>query len=183
MIQKTQTDEVIVYWQQIIATLRQQGLLTEQPRLDDEKLPVADAILLPDRCIFVLDVQQLAGVSRNAWMDPALWAQWRAALQGRSVFVSEGDGLAITVARKAAPHTKWLPAAIPPSLERLPELYSVSPTGYTKRPLTGDRWAILISSAAHSHKTNKTQNTTRRPVDKQSSGEVKFAIVNTQPNG
>ncbi|MBN2002067.1 MAG: hypothetical protein JXA21_01820 [Anaerolineae bacterium] len=180
MIQKTQTDEVVVYWQEIIATMRRRGLLTEQTRSDDEILPVADAILLPDRCIFVLDVQQLAGISHNVWMDPALWAQWRAALQGRAVFVSEGDGLAITVARKPAPHTKWLPVAIPPSLERLPELHSVGPSGHTKRPLTGDRWAILISGAANNPKTNKAQSAGPQPATKHSPNDVKFAIVNTQ---
>jgi len=99
MSERTQTDEVVEYWQRIIGTMRQQGLL-ERPRQGGEMLPVADAILLPDRCIFVLDMQRLAGISRNAWLDPALWAQWRTALQGRRVSVSDGGGLAITVARE-----------------------------------------------------------------------------------
>ena len=100
MSERTQTDEVVEYWQRIIGTMRQRGLLGERPRRGVEMLPVADAILLPDRCIFVLDMQRLAGISRKAWLDPALWAQWQAALQGRRVSVSDGGGLAITVARE-----------------------------------------------------------------------------------
>jgi hypothetical protein len=99
------------YWQQIIDTMRQQGLLGERPGLGgQEMLPVADAILLPDRCIFVLDMQRLAGISLSTWLDPALWAQWRAALQGRRVSVSDGNGLAITVAREPGAYTIHLPA-------------------------------------------------------------------------
>jgi len=79
-------------------------------------LPVADALLLPDRCVFVLDMQHLAGISRKTWLDPALWAQWRVALQGRRVFVSGGGGgLAITVAREPGADTKRLPAVGDPA--------------------------------------------------------------------
>jgi len=69
MSERTQTDEVVEYWQRIIGTMRQRGLFGERPRRGVEMLPVADAILLPDRCIFVLDMQRLAGISRKAWLD------------------------------------------------------------------------------------------------------------------
>lgn len=100
MSEITQTEEVVMYWQQIIDVMRQLDLLTERPQQGGGVVPVADAILLPDRCIFVLDMQRLASVSRDVWLDPALWAQWEEALQGRRVSVSAGDGLALTVARE-----------------------------------------------------------------------------------
>ena len=115
MSERTQTDEVVAYWQRIIGTLRQRGLLRRRLLRGGEVLPVADAFLLPDRCVFVLDMQRLAGISRKAWLDPALWAQWRAALQGRRVFVSGGGGLAITVVREPGADTKRLPAVGDPA--------------------------------------------------------------------
>ena len=99
MNERIQTDEVVRYWQQIIGVMREQGLLTESLQLGGELVPVVDAILLPDRCIFVLDMQQLAGIASDVWLDPALWEQWRTALQGRRVSVSTGAGLALTIAR------------------------------------------------------------------------------------
>lgn len=99
MNERVQTDEVVEYWQQIIAVIRQRGVLTEFPPQGDEIVPVADAFLLPDRCIFVLDMQRLAGIPHDIWLDPALWAQWQEVLGGRPVIVSTGGGLAITVAR------------------------------------------------------------------------------------
>ncbi|MBN1921659.1 MAG: hypothetical protein JW892_10470 [Anaerolineae bacterium] len=107
MNERTQADEVVRYWQQIIGTLRQEGALTGSPQQGNEMVPVADAILLPDRCIFVLDMQQLANVASAVWMDSELWAQWQVALEGRRVLVSTGGGLALTVSRKP---TRPLPA-------------------------------------------------------------------------
>jgi hypothetical protein len=181
MSERTQTDEVVVYWQQIISTMRQRGLLTERSRQGDEMLPVADAILLPDRCIFVLDMQRLAGISREAWLDPGLWAQWRAALQGRRVSVSAGGGLAITVAREPGAHTKRLPAVIPLSLEHLPEPYHVCLVGYTKRLPAGDDRAILIGGASSSDETNQMQSAILQLAAKHSPDEIQFAVVDTQP--
>jgi hypothetical protein len=181
MSERIQTDEVVVYWQRIIGTMRQRGLLTERPRQGGEMLPVADAILLPDRCIFVLDMQRLAGISSTAWLDPALWAQWRTALQGRRVSVSEGGGLAITVAREPGAHTKQLPAVIPLSLEHLPEPYHVCLVGYTKRLPASDDRAILIGGASSSDKTNQMQSAILQLAAEHSPDEVKFAVVDTQP--
>lgn len=104
MNERAQTDEVVEYWQQIIAVIRQRGDLIEFPPQGDEMVPVADAFLLPDRCIFVLDMQRLADISHDIWLDPTLWAQWQAAL-GRQVLVSTGGGLAITVARAPSAET------------------------------------------------------------------------------
>jgi hypothetical protein len=98
--ERNTTDEVIIYWRQIVGTLGQRGLVRQRPRQGGVMLPVADAFLLPDRCIFALDMQRLGGIPREEWLKPELWRQWRAALQGRRVFVSDGGGLAITVARQ-----------------------------------------------------------------------------------
>lgn len=109
MSERTQTEEVVGYWQQIIDVMRQMSLLTERTQQGDEQVPVADAILLPERCIFVLDMQQLAGIARDVWLDPALWAQWEEALQGRRVSVSAGGGLALTVAREPTQPLSTIP--------------------------------------------------------------------------
>lgn len=106
MNQRVETEEVVEYWQQIIDVMRQRGLLTEFPPQGDEMVPVADAILLPDRCIFVLDMQRLAGIPHDIWLDPDLWAEWQEVLGGRPVMVSTGGGLAITVARAPSADTQ-----------------------------------------------------------------------------
>jgi len=67
-------NEAYQTWNVVIATLRQRGLL------GSGQSPVADGILLPDRLIFVLDMQRLAGIPREAWLDPDLHRQLRAAL-------------------------------------------------------------------------------------------------------
>ncbi len=115
MSERTQTDEVVGYWQQIVGVMRQLGLLTERPQQGGDMVPVADAILLPDRCIFVLDMQRLAGISRDVWLNPALWVQWEEALQGRRVSVSAGDGLALTVAREPTQPLSVFPLLLLPA--------------------------------------------------------------------
>ena len=66
MNERTTTDEVVVYWRQIVSTLNQRGLLKPRPRRQGAVLPVADALLLPDRCIFSLDMRRLGGIPRAA---------------------------------------------------------------------------------------------------------------------
>lgn len=92
-------EEVVVYWRMLMATLWRRGLLERDPSLGLIVFPEADAYLLPDRVVFVLDAESLGGVKPEMWTDKRLWARWRAALAGRRVFVSRNGGLAITVAR------------------------------------------------------------------------------------
>lgn len=175
MSERTQTEEVAGYWQQIIDVMRQLGLLSERSQQGDERVPVADAILLPDRCIFVLDMQQLAGISRDVWLDPALWAQWEGALQGRRVSVSAGDGLALTVAREP---TQPLPDVIPLSL---PEPYQGCLVGYTKRLPSGEQRAILIGGAVSSAAPDPIQSAVLQLAAQRAPDVVNFAVVDAQP--
>jgi len=179
------TDEVVIYWRQLIGTLNQRGLLQKRPRRGGAILPEADVFLLPDRAIYVLDMQRLAGISRETWLDDRLWAQWRAALQGRRVFVSDGGGLAITVARRPGTRRKRLPKVIYLTPDHLPDPPYTVTLGHTKRgpvtlDLAGDHRAILIGGTSGSGKTNAMQSIILQLAAKHSPAEVQFAIVDTK---
>jgi len=185
--QRAQTDEVVTYWRQIVGTLHQRGLLKNRPRRGGKILPQADAILLPDRCIFVLDMQRLAGIPKEQWQDHALWNQWRAALQGRRCFASDGGGLAITVARQpGAPERKRLPRVIwlKPD-EHLPDKPYHITLGYTRRSpvtldLAGDHRAILTGGTSGSGKTNTMQSIILQLAAKHTPADFQVAIVDTK---
>jgi len=179
------SSEIISYWRQLIGTLHQRGLLKQRSRQGGKVLPVADAILLPDRCIFVLDMQRLASISREVWLDADLWAQWRAALQGRRCFVSDGGGLAITVARQPGRHIKRLPAVIPLALDHIPELPYTVTMGHAKRgpvvlDLANENRAILVGGTSGSGKTNLMQSIILQLAAKHQPAEVQLAIVDTK---
>ncbi|MFN3762242.1 MAG: FtsK/SpoIIIE domain-containing protein [Anaerolineae bacterium] len=170
--------EVLAYWQHIIATLRQRGLL-------QHGLPEADAILLPDRCIFILDMQRLAGIPRETWLDKNLWRQWRAALQGRRVLVSDSVGLAIQVAREPGPRQR-LPAVIPLTPDLIPHRPYHVCLGYSRRgetvhlDIAGDHRAILVGGTSGSGKTNLMQSVILQLATRHSPDQVRFAIVDTK---
>lgn len=179
------TGEVVGYWRQLVGTLAQRNLLRDRPKRGGKVLPEADAILLPDRVIFALDMQRLAGIAREAWLDADLWAQWQAALQGRRCFVSDGGGLAITVARQPGTHTRRLPAVIPLDLTDLPEKPYTVTLGHTKRgpvtlDLAGDHRAILVGGTSGSGKTNLMQSVILQLAAKHTPAEVRFAVVDTK---
>jgi hypothetical protein len=177
--------EVVTYWQRIIATLHQRNLLRDRPQQGDKVLPEADAILLSDRVIFALDLQRLGGIPREQWLDHALWAQWRAALQGRRCFVSDGGGLAICVAREPGQHVKRLPSLIPLTIEHVPEPPLTVTLGYSKRgpvqlDLAGTHRAILVGGTSGGGKTNLMQSVILQLVAKHSPDELQVAIVDTK---
>jgi hypothetical protein len=180
------TDEVIIYWRQIVGTLGQRGLVKQRPRQGGAILPVADAFLLPDRCIFALDMQRLGGISREEWLKRDLWAQWRAALQGRRVFVSDGGGLAITVARQPGQRQRRrLPHVIPLDLEALPERAYAVTLGYARGgpvvlDLAGDHRAILTGGTSGSGKTNLMQSIVLQLAARHPPAEFRVAIVDTK---
>jgi hypothetical protein len=121
-------NEAYQTWNAVIATLRQRGLLT------NGQSPVADGILLPDRLIFVLDMQRLAGIPREAWLDPDLHRQLRAALGGRPVVVTDFFGLAVQVGRQPLQPPQPLPRHIPLDLSHcLPGLKYPVPLGVGRR--------------------------------------------------
>jgi hypothetical protein len=177
--------EVVGYWGALVATLNQRGLLRDRPQQGGKVLPEADALLLPDRCVFALDMQRLGGVSRERWLDTDLWAQWQAALQGRRCFVSDGGGLAICVAREPGRHVKRLPAMVPLDLENLPERpYTVTLGQSRRRPVTldlaGKNRAVLIGGTSGSGKTNLMQSVILQLAAKHDPSEIQFAIVDTK---
>lgn len=181
-----ETSEVIVYWKQIIATLHQRGLLQKRPRQGGFALPEADSYLLPDRCLFVLNMQRLGGIPREKWLDAALWAQWRAALRGRRCFVSDGGGLGITVARNPGKEQrKRLPAIIPLDLSNLPSKPYVVILGYSKSALVtidlaGEHRAILTGGTSGSGKTNFMQSVILQLATKHTPTEAQLAIIDTK---
>jgi hypothetical protein len=178
--------EIVGYWRGIVATLHQRGMLHDRPRQGGKVLPEADAILLPDRCIFALDLHRLGGIPREAWLSPELWAQWRAALQGRRVIVSDGAGLFIQVGRRPQKRQVMrLPQVISLDLEALPqEAYTVI-LGYAKAgpvalDLAGDHRAILTGGTSGSGKTNLMQSIVLQLAAKHTPDEVQVAIVDTK---
>jgi hypothetical protein len=189
--QRQQTDEVVVYWRQIVSTLDQRGLLKKRPREGGKVLPVADAILLPERCLFVLDMQRLGGIAREKWLDKALWNQWRAALGGRRVLVSDGGGLAIQVAREPGQQKrKRLPKVIPLTREEIPEEPYRVTLGYEKGglaedsavilDLAGKHRAILTGGASGSGKTNLMQCVVLQLAARHGPDEAQVAVVDTK---
>lgn len=96
---ETVVDEVVIYWRMIVTTLRKRGLLRERFPSGTVVVPEADAYVLPDRVVFVLDLQHLGGIPIDAWMERRLWERLRTALAGRKVFVTRDDGLALTLSR------------------------------------------------------------------------------------
>jgi hypothetical protein len=178
--------EIVGYWRGIVATLNQRGLLRDRPRQGGKVLPEADAILLPDRCIFALDLHRLGGIPREAWLSPELWAQWRAILQGRRVIVSDGAGLFIQVGRRPDKRTaKRLPEVIPLDLDAMLEgAYTVT-LGVTKAgpvvlDLAGDHRAILTGGTSGSGKTNLMQSVVLQLAAKHTPDEFRAAIVDTK---
>ncbi|MBN1815434.1 MAG: DNA translocase FtsK [Anaerolineae bacterium] len=151
--------EVVQYWRQLIGTLGQRGLLKQRPRQGGVMLPTADAILLPDRCIFILDLQRLAGIRREQWLDPALWAQWQAALEGRRVVVSDGSGLAIQVSRQPGQRQhERIPRRVVLTPEKIPAgdytaLLGFSKTGPVVLDLAEGERALLVGGTSGSGKT------------------------------
>ena len=176
------TGEVVTYWRAITGTLSQRGLLRERARQGGEVLPQADAYLVADRCVYVLDLQRLGGIPREKWLDAELWAQWRAALQGRRCFVSDGGGLAITVSRQPGEKHKRLPKVIALTPDHIPEpAYHVT-LGYGKRgavilDLAREHRAVLIGGTSGSGKTNLMQSIVLQLAAKHTPAEAGIAIV------
>lgn len=107
-------NEALHIWNAVIATLHQRGLLTSG------QAPVADGIILPDRIVFILDMEHLAGIPREAWLDRGLHLQLRAALGGRPVAVTDSFGLAVQVGRYPAQPRQPLPRHVPLDLSHCP---------------------------------------------------------------
>ena len=185
--------EVREYWRRILTTLRERGTLRQRPRQGGFVIPeVETALILADRIVYVLDMQRLAGIPREVWTDDTnLWKQWRAALEGRVVFVTDSAGLAITVARDPSlgpkPTTKGQGGRLPTriSLERrhLPEAPLHTRLGYlaggeaVDLDLAVRNRSILVGGASGFGKTTFLLSTLLQLALKHSPDEVQLAVV------
>jgi hypothetical protein len=184
---KAATDvEARTYWAGIKASLKQRGLLRQHRRTPegDRETIVPQAWYLPleDRIAFVLDMQRLGGVPREQWLNPELWAQIRATLQGRPCFVADGAGLAVVVAREPVEHVARLPRVIPLTAEEVPDGDYTVTLGHDRRgrvvlDLAGDHRALLIGGTTGSGKTNGLQVILSQLAHKHTPEELQLAII------
>jgi hypothetical protein len=179
--------EARTYWVGIKAALAQRGLLRQTQRTTggdrEPVVPQAFYLALEDRVAFILDMQRLAGVSREAWLDRRLWAQIRATLQGRPVFVADSAGLAVVVGRQPLERVaKRLPRVIPLTSDEIPHAPYTVTLGHDRRgpvvlDLAEKHRAILIGGATGGGKTNGMQAILAQLVKKHPPQELKLAIV------
>ncbi|MEA3310090.1 MAG: FtsK/SpoIIIE domain-containing protein, partial [Chloroflexota bacterium] len=185
------------YWKNILATLHQRGELQKRPRQGGYVVPqLTVTLLLPQRIIFVLNMQQLGGISRETWAsDLDLWRQWRAALDGRVVFVTDSAGLAITVGRdpalgeqlRALPEqeaaAKELPTKILLTADDMPTAPYTVRLGYTvgEAPvdlqLASKHPAILVGGTARYGKTTFLLSTVLQLTKKHTPKELQLAVI------
>lgn len=175
-------DEVLRYWKRLVSTLAQRDMLRTRPRQGGAVLPQADVYILPERIVFVLDMQRLGGISREEWLNPDLWAQWRCALHGRPVFVTDSAGLAITIGRHPLPASKRLPRMLNLTAEHIPSHAYHICMGYAQHgvialDLAVQHRAILIGGTSGYGKTNLMHIIVQQLAIKHSPKEVLFAVV------
>jgi len=174
--------EVVTYWRGIVGTLAQRGLLRQ--RQDGQKvIPEAVAVVDPKRVSFVLDMLRLAGVSRESWLDHDLWAQIRAALQGRRVIVADSGGLAVVIAREPGePERKRLPRRVILSAETIPQgdytaYLGESKSGRVILDLAEGERAILAGGTPGSGKTGTLTSLVLQLARKNDPERLALAIV------
>ena len=178
--------EIVHYWRGVRGTLAQRGLLRQTREDGTPVIPQAQALVLPDRAVFVLDMNRLAGISREKWLDRDLWLQIRAALQGRRTYVADSAGLAIVIAREPGTHElQRLPRVIPLEREHLPAGPYTVTLGYDKTgPVILDvaeaNRAILVGGTSGGGKTNGMEVILAQLAMKHNPGELRLAIVDTK---
>jgi hypothetical protein len=186
-------DQVREFWRRILITLRERGVLRQRPRQGGYVIPeVESTLVFDDRVIYVLDMQRLAGIPREVWTDDTnLWRQWRAALEGRVVFVTDSAGLAITVARDPSlgpqPQTRGqggrLPTKIPLERQHLPTAPFHTRLGYVAggQPVDFDlavrNRSILVGGASGFGKTTFLLATLLQMTLKHPPQAVQLAVV------
>jgi hypothetical protein len=174
--------EVATYWRATVGTLAQRGLLRQ--RVDGQKvIPQAVAIVEPARCVFVLDMLRLGGVAREDWLNSVLWAQIRAALQGRRVIVADGGGLAVVIARQPGePQRKRLPRRVELTPDVIPQgdytaVLGESKSGPVVLDLAGAERALLVGGTSGSGKTSAIKSIVLQLARKNDPDRLALAIV------
>jgi energy-coupling factor transporter ATP-binding protein EcfA2 len=178
-----QFSEVVTYWQAVVGTLGQRGLL--KTRRDGTQLtPQAVGVVTDEFVAFVLDMHRLAGIPREAWLDENLWLQIRATLQGRRCFVADSAGLALVVARQPGPSArqKRLPARLPLDPDGLPPgdyvaLLGQSASGDVTLDLAEGERAILVGGTTGSGKTGTVRALALQLARKHPPESLSLAIV------
>jgi len=176
-----QHSEVVTYWRGIVGTLAQRGLLRQKQ--DGAKvIPQAVAVVTGDFVAFVLDMQRLGGVSREQWLDADLWAQTRAALQGRRVFCADNAGLALVVARNPEAARVRLPSKLELTPDMLPDgeytaiLGQSAGGGVILDSSEGER-ALLVGGATGAGKTGTIRSMILQLARKCDPGRLALAVV------
>jgi hypothetical protein len=178
--------EVVTYWRGIRSTLAQRGLLRQKREDGSRVVPETQALILPKRVVFLLDMNRLAGIAREKWLDRDLWLQIRAALQGRRTYVADSAGLAVVVAREPGQRErKRLPKVIPLTPEELPKGRYTVTLGHDRDgpvilDLAGNHRAILTGGASGGGKTNGMQAILAQLAMKHNRDAVQLAIVDTK---
>jgi hypothetical protein len=174
--------EVVNYWRVTVGTLAQRGLLRQ--RKDGVKvIPEVVAILEPERVRFVLDMLRLAGISREDWLDPALHAQIKAALQGRRIIVADSGGLAVVIAREPGePQRKRLPRRVILDAEAIPQgdytaVLGESKAGPVVLDLAGNERALLVGGTSGSGKTSAIKSLVLQLTRKHTPETLTLALV------
>ncbi|WP_376791492.1 FtsK/SpoIIIE domain-containing protein [Thermoflexus sp.] len=168
-------NEALQTWNAILTVLRQRGLLRDEA-------PVADGIILPDRLVFVLDMERMGGIPREAWLDRDLHLQIRATLGGRPVTVTDSFGLAVQVGRFPLPPRQPLPRHVPLDLSHRPAGIDLAvPLGVGHR---GPLWAslpdlghILVGGTTRTGKTAWIRSAVVALTSAHTADEVRIAVV------
>lgn len=178
--------EVVTYWRGIKGTLRGRGLLRQKRDDGTPVVPCTHALVLPDRVCFILDMNRLAGISREKWLDRDLWLQIRATLRGRRTYVADSAGLALVVAREPGTHElQRLPKVVPFERGLIPDgdykvTLGIDRRGPVALDLAETHRSMLIGGASGGGKTNGMQALLAQLMLKHTPDEVQIAVVDTK---
>jgi hypothetical protein len=174
--------EIAFLWRGIVGTLAQRGLLRQ--RVDGQKvIPESVAVVTPDYVAFVLDMLRLGGVARESWLDRDLWAQIRAASQGRRVIVADGGGLAVVIARTPGePQRRRLPRRVILDAEAIPSGDYTATLGESKAgPVVldlaeGER-AMIVGGTSGGGKTSAIKSIVLQLAKKHTPDTLALALI------
>lgn len=177
--------EIEGYWSGVLETLRTSGYLLPRPQRGGYVVPEAAPLLLPEYCVFLLNMQRLGNVARERWLEPQLAERISQGLGGRAVAVAYAEGLALIVARSLAlalEQERRLPTHLPLTSAVIPqEPYHVC-LGYGARgrvtlDLADGERAILIGGTSGYGKTMLMQSIAVQLATKHAPDALRLVIV------